>query len=213
MDITWYGLNCFRLTERGQISVVTDPFGAGLGLEVPRLKGDVVTVSHDAPAFNNVAAVKGYQYIVAGPGEYEVGGVFIYSTAMHTVDENTGQPVYNIGNSIQYGDLNVAHLGTLNHIPEQSTIEALGNVNVVIVPVGGGQGLKANEAAEVVAMIEPSYIVPMFYDIPNLNIELDSVERFLKVMGVSKVQQEDFLRVSVSTLPEQPQVIVLNPQA
>ncbi|TVR21591.1 MAG: lactamase [Anaerolineaceae bacterium] len=213
MDITWYGLNCFRLTERGQISVVTDPFADGLGLEVPRLKGDVVTVSHNAPAFNNVEAVKGCEYVVDAPGEYEIGDVFIYGTAMHTVDEHTGQPVYNVGHSIHYGKLNVTHLGTLNHVPEQSTIEALGNVNVVIVPVGGGQGLKASEAAEVVAMIEPSYIVPMFYAIPNLHIELDSVERFLKVMGVSKVQQEDFLRVSASTLPEQPKVIILNPQA
>ncbi len=212
MDITWYGLNCFRLAERGQLTVVTDPFGEDLGLEVPKLKGDVVTVCNDAPLFNNVNAVKGQHYVVHGPGEYEIGGVFIYGTAMHTTDETTGEAVYNVAHSVQYGMLTVAHLGRLNHVPEQSTIEQLGDVNVVIVPVGGGLGLNANQAAEVVALIEPSYIIPMYYEIPGLTIPLESVERFLKVMGVSKIQQEDTLRVSAGNLPEQPQVIILNPQ-
>lgn len=212
MDITWYGLNCFRITERGQISVVTDPFHDGFGLEAPKLKGDVVTVSHDAPEFNNVATVKGVQYTTHGAGEYEIGGVFIYGTAMHTHDEATNTPIYNIAHSIQYGQLSVAHLGRLKHVPEQSTIEQLGDVHAVILPVGGGLGLNANQAAEVIAMIEPSYIIPSLYAIDNLNIGLESVERFLKVMGVSKVQQEDTLRISSSSLPEQPQVIILNPQ-
>jgi L-ascorbate metabolism protein UlaG (beta-lactamase superfamily) len=212
LDITWYGLNCFRLTERGQVSVVTDPFGDGLGLEVPKLKGDVVTVCNDSPLFNNVSAVKGNQYVIHGPGEYEVGGLFVYGTAMHTVNETTGEAIYNVAHSIQYGGLTVAHLGCLNHVPEQSTLQELGDVNVVIIPIGGGDALNANQAAEVVALLEPSYIIPMFYEIDGLTLPLESAERFLKVMGVSKILQEDALRVTASSLPEQPQVILLNPQ-
>jgi L-ascorbate metabolism protein UlaG (beta-lactamase superfamily) len=212
LDITWYGLNCFRITERGQISIVTDPFQDGFGLEAPKLKGDVVTVSHDAPEFNNVATVKGTQYTISTPGEYEVGGVFIYGTAMHTHHEGTDQPIYNIAHSIQYGQISVAHLGRLKHVPEQSTLEQLGDIQAVILPVGGEIGLNANQAAEVIAMLEPSYIIPSLYAMDNLDLAFDSVERFLKVMGVSKVQQEDVLRITSGNLPEQPQVIVLNPQ-
>jgi L-ascorbate metabolism protein UlaG (beta-lactamase superfamily) len=106
----------------------------------------------------------------------------------------------------------VVHLGDLSHVPDQSTIESMGEVNVALVPVGGGAGLTAAMAAEVISLIEPNYIVPMHYALPGLNVELDPVEKFLKEMGVSKVQEADFLRVSRITLPEQSQVIVLNPQ-
>lgn len=210
MDITWYGHSCFRITERGQISIVTDPFSESIGLPIPpRLKGDVVTISHDAAGHNNVDAVAGHNYTLAGPGQYEIGGIFIDGIALHHVDENVSKQ--NVAYLIQYDSLTVAHLGDLGHVPDQSTIEAMGEVNVVLVPVGGGQSLRASDAAEVIALIEPNYIVPMHYALPGLKIELDPVDRFLKEMGVSRVQEEETLRVSAAALPEQPQVVLLQP--
>lgn len=211
MDITWYGHNCFRILERGQAAIVMDPYNDGLGLPVSsKLKGDVVTVSHDHDAVNNVDAVKGHSYVLAGPGEYEIGGVFIYGIAMHTVTPDYAD--YNVAYALQTSGLTVVHLGSLSHVPDQSTIEALGEVNAVLVPVGGGRGLTANQAAEVIALIEPNYIVPMDYAIPGLSIERDPLDKFLQAMGVSKVQEDEMLRVTSSSLPEQPQVIVLAPQ-
>lgn len=211
MDITWYGHNCFRLTERGETTVVTDPFEDSLALSSPpRLKGDVVTISHDAPFANNAGAVKGHSYVLAGPGEYEIGGVFIYGVAMHTVTESLVR--VNVAYVMRYGDLKVAHMGSLSHVPDQSTMEQLGEVNVAILPVGGGGPLSAALAAEVVAMLEPSYIVPMDYALSESPVERDSVERFLKTMGVSKAQEMDSLRVTGSSLPEQPQIVLLTPQ-
>ena len=212
MDITWYGHSCFRITERGSINIVTDPYSESIGLPLPKLKGDIVTVSHNAPGHNNVEAVKGFTYSLTGPGEYEFGGTFIYGIELHYMPEDA-EAHHNVGYVFQYGSLTVAHLGDLKHIPDQSTIEAMGEVNVVLVPVGGGSALKASTAAEVIALIEPNYIVPMHYDLPGLALELDPVDKFLKEMGVSKVQEEDTLRVTSTTLPEQPQVVVLQPQA
>lgn len=211
MDITWYGHSCFRITERGQTTVVTDPYTAAIGLPELRLKGDVVTVSHDMPGHNAVDMVKGYSYVLHGAGEYEIGGVFISGIAMHHVDEEANTVLPNVAYLIDYNGLNVLHLGDLAQSPEQSTIEALGEVNVVLVPVGGGNGMKAAEAAEVIALIEPHYIVPMHYAIPGLKVDLEPVDKFLKAMGVSKVQETDVLRISAAGLPEQPQVIVLTP--
>lgn len=214
MDITWYGHSCFRLTERGQISVVTDPYSDEIGLPVPqRLKGDVVTVSHPAAGHNFIDAVKGIQYVLEGPGEYEIGGIFFNGIPMHKVDEENRTMRPNVAYTIQFGDLNVLHLGDLAHVPNQSTIEALGEVHVALVPVGGGNGLSAVDAAEVIALIEPNYIVPMHYMLDGLTVLLDPVERFLKEMGVSKVQEEETLRVSSANLPEQPQVVVMIPQS
>jgi L-ascorbate metabolism protein UlaG (beta-lactamase superfamily) len=132
--------------------------------------------------------------------------------ALHNIDEDTGVARPNVAYVFRYDGLTVVHLGDLQHVPDQSTIEALGEVNVALVPVGGGKGLKSSTAAEVIALIEPNYIVPMHYALPGLAIKLDSVDRFLKEMGVSKVLEEDSLRLTASTLPEQPQVVVLKPQ-
>ena len=208
MDITWYGHSCFRIVERGQTTVVTDPFSEGIGLPVPRLKGDVVTVSHNTPGHNNVEAVKGYAYALGGPGEYEIGGVFITGIAMHYIYNDHARQ--NVAYLMDYNGLTILHLGDLAYIPNQSTIQELGEVTVALVPVGGGNSLRANQAAEVIALIEPSYIVPMHYALPGLAVELDPVDKFLTAMGVSKVLEDDVLKVS-SVLPEQPQVVVLRP--
>jgi len=209
LDITWYGHSCFRISERGRLAVVTDPFSESIGLPAPRLKGEVVTVSHQQPGHNNIDAVKGRLYTLDGPGEYEIGGVFVTGVALH--DEATGR--LNVAYLFEYDNLTVLHLGDLNHVPDQSTIEALGEVNVALVPVGGGNALRASQAAEVVTMLEPNYIVPMHYAMPDLSMELEPVDKFLKAMGVSKVVEEDILKVTSGALTDQPQVVVLRPQA
>jgi L-ascorbate metabolism protein UlaG (beta-lactamase superfamily) len=210
LDITWFGHSCFRINERGRITVVTDPFADDIGLPPLKLKADVVTISHDVPGHNNVEAVKSEAHVLRGAGEYEIGNVFITGVVM--VDSSSATPRPNVAYHIQYDNLSVLHLGDLAHVPQQSLIERLGEVNVLLVPVGGGMGLTAAQAAEVVGMIEPHFIVPMHYEMPGLRFNLEPVDKFLKAMGVSKVQEADTLKITASDLPEQPQVVVLKPQ-
>lgn len=211
MDITWYGHSCFRIIERGQITIVTDPFSEDIGLPAPKLKADVVTVSHDVPGHNFIDSVKGYQHLIYRAGEYEIGDVFITGAALDYVKESEAR--HNIGYLFEYENLSVLHLGDLSHVPEQSVIERLGQVHILLVPVGGGNSMKASEAAEVVAMFEPNYVIPMHYALPGLKFSLDGVEKFLKAMGVTKPHEAETLRVTVSDLPEQTQVVVLAPLA
>ena len=212
MDITWYGHSCFRITERGETSVVTDPYHPSIGLPELKLKSDLVTVSHDQPGHNAVDLVKGFQYVIGGAGEYEIGELFVTGIPMHFHDEETDTIIHNVAYLFEYSNnLTVLHLGDLHHVPDQSTIEQLGEVNVLLVPVGGGRGLRAGQAADVIALVEPHYVVPMHYAMEGLNIELDTVDRFLKAMGVTQAQETDVLRVSSLSLPEQTQVILLEP--
>lgn len=210
MEITWYGHSCFRITERGRITVITDPFSDSIGIPAPKLKGEIVTISHDVPGHNFVEAVKGEPHVVTGPGEYEVGGVFVTGLAMHDPEDPDARG--NVAYLLDYDNLTVLHLGDMTHVPDQSFIQELGQVTVLLVPVGGGNGLKAAQAADVVALIEPSFVIPMHYGLPGLAFELDPVDKFLKAMGVTKVQEADSLKISLSDQPDQPQVVVLNPQ-
>ena len=207
MEIAWYGHSCFRLYERGKATIITDPFDESIGYEMPKFKGDVVTVSHDAPGPGNFTSVKGYQRLITGPGEYEIGGVFIIGAAMHNT--TVTPPKSNVAFLFDFDGLTVAHLGDLDHVPAQSTVEAIGSVNVALVPVGGGGGLHATQAAEVISLLEPNIVIPMHYKTDQSVLELDSLDKFLKEMGVSRIQQEDVLKVTVGSLPEQTQIVVL----
>jgi L-ascorbate metabolism protein UlaG (beta-lactamase superfamily) len=209
MEISWYGHSCFRLSERGKATIVMDPFDDSIGYTVPKLKADVVTVSHDARGHSNVASIKGLQRDpITGPGEYEIGGVFIVGASMHNT--KTDPPKYNVAYMFDYDGLNIVHLGDLDHVPAQSTIETMGSVDIVLVPVGGGGALNATQAAEVVSMLEPGIVIPMHYKTDESVLEyLEPVDRFLKEMGVSRIQQEETLKITKGSLPEQTQIVVL----
>jgi L-ascorbate metabolism protein UlaG (beta-lactamase superfamily) len=216
MEITWYGLSCFRMVERGLASVVTDPYDGSSGFPALKLKADVVTVSHDAPGHNNLKAVTGRRLTIAGPGEFEVGGVFITGIPMVEPVKKGSKKKKDPLNTLylmNFDGLTVSHLGDLSFVPTQKQIENLGTVDVALVPVGGGGALSPAEAAEVISLIEPSIVVPMHYKIGPEPQTLGKVTRFLSEMGISNPEQHDSLKVSKSSLADGTEVVVLKAAA
>jgi L-ascorbate metabolism protein UlaG (beta-lactamase superfamily) len=213
MEITWYGHSCFRLTERGMATVVTDPFdNASIGYDALKLKADIVTVSHDASGHNNAKAVKGTSHVITGPGEFEIGGVFITGVQTNGHDKKDNDELRNTLYVFDYDGITVAHLGDLRRVPSQTEVEALGAVNVALVPVGGGGGLNASKAAEVISLLEPNIVIPMHYATQDAKLKLDSLDKFLKEMGLSASQPEASLKVTRTGLPEETHVVVLEYQ-
>lgn len=210
MEITWYGHSCFRLADRGQVSIVADPYDDNLGLKLPRLKADIVTISHDTPGHGHTEAVKSAAHIIDGPGEYEIGGIFITAIATYDPAATGAKLRRNIIYVFDYNNVIICHLGDLNHIPAQSQIEDLGTIDVVLIPVGGGGGLNSSQAAEIVSLLEPRIAVPMHYKLADITLKLDPVDKFLKEMGVSEQIQESSLKLnSRNSLPEQTQIVLL----
>lgn len=199
------------MIERGMAAIVTDPFDSDVvGFEPLKLRADIVTVSHDAPGHNFVSAVKGTSHQIDNPGEYEIGGVFI--TGVQT-DANGKKAVEKPRNTLYVFDfdgITIAHLGDLRQVPTQGEVEALGTVNVVLVPVGGGNGLNAAKAAEVISLIEPDIVIPMHYGHENSKVELDPLSKFLKEMGLTAPESVPSLKVTRSSLPSETKVIVLD---
>jgi L-ascorbate metabolism protein UlaG (beta-lactamase superfamily) len=199
------------MTERGYATVVVDPFDSNtVGYSPLKLKSDIVAVSHDAPGHNFVAAVKGVSHILTGPGEYEIGGVFI--TAVQT-DGNSKKNIDQLRNTLyvfDYDGLTIAHLGDLKQVPTQAEVEALGPVNVVLLPIGGGSGLNAAKAAEVVSQLEPNIIIPMHYQTTEAKMLLDSLDKFIKEMGLQPIEAVQSFKITKSGLPSESKVIVLD---
>jgi L-ascorbate metabolism protein UlaG (beta-lactamase superfamily) len=213
MEIVWYGLSCFRLAERGLATVVTDPYDPKVGLPALKLKADVVTISHDAPGHNNLKAVKVERRAITGPGEYEVGGVFITGIAMSAEKRRQNGAGPNTLYVLDFDGLTIAHLGDLAYVPSQAQIENMGAVDIALVPVGGGGALSPSEAAEVISLIEPSIVVPMHYRTESAGPKLGPVSKFLSEMGIGKLEALPSLKVSKSGLSEETQVVVLTPAA
>lgn len=211
MEIVWYGLSCFRFIERGMAAVVTDPFDYEVaGYEPLKLRADIVTVSHDAPGHNHTSAVKGAGHKLTGPGEYEIGGVFITGVQTESSGKKAADQVRNTLFLFDFEGLTVAHLGDLSQVPSQAQVEALGTVNIALVPVGSGGGLNAAKAAEVISLLEPNIVIPMHYAGASSKLELEPLSKFLKEMGIANYETQSSLKVSRSSLPDETKVIVLN---
>jgi L-ascorbate metabolism protein UlaG (beta-lactamase superfamily) len=212
MEITWYGHTCFRFMERGMASVVSDPYDhAELGYAPLKLKADITTISREKAGHNYIAAVKSDPYVIKGPGEYEIGGVFITAIQTNGTNRNKDSATRNTLYVIDFNGLTVVHLGSLNRVPSQTQVEALGHVNIALVPVGGGSGLNAANAAEVISLLEPNIVIPMHYAVPGSQVKLDPLSKFLKEMGLTEVDPEPSLKVtSKSALPDETRVVVLN---
>jgi L-ascorbate metabolism protein UlaG (beta-lactamase superfamily) len=212
MEITWYGYSCFRLTERGMATVVTDPYDHHeVGLEPLKLKADIVTISQERPTSNFVAGVKGDAFRIPGPGEYEIGGVFITGVQTSTGGKKGEPELLNTLFVIDYNGLTVAHLGNLKRVPNQAEVEALGPVHIALVPVGGGDSLNAAKAAEVISLLEPRLVIPMQYAISGMKVILDPISKFMKEMGIVEVASVPSLKLSsVNSLPEDTHVTVLD---
>ena len=138
MEITWYGQTCFRLSERGLATVVTDPHSPDVGLDFPKPRAHVVTVSHEDPTCRYTSGVRGPFRLLDGPGEYEIGGVFVTGIVTFADDKRGVSRGLNTIFTFDFDGLAVCHLGRLGHVPTQSQVEDLGAVSILLVPVGGG---------------------------------------------------------------------------
>jgi len=211
MEITWYGHACFRIKDR-TAAIITDPYDKSIGLSVSGLKADIVTVSHGHPGHSNVKAVRGGPFVIDGPGEYEVNGMFITGIRSFHDDRSGREQGKNTIFIFEMEGLRVCHLGDLGHVPNQTQVEMLGDISVLLIPVGGGTSLKASQATEVVSLLEPSIVIPMHYKLNGLAFKLDPVSKFLKELGVASAEEQDTLKVSESGLPDETQVVLLRPK-
>jgi len=218
IQFIWHGLSCFSIEAKNGDAVanlVTDPYGAETGLKLPRnLSADVVTVSHDHPSHNNVEAVKAVGdkklFVIKSPGEYEVGGLFVYGiNAPHDDKEGKERGLTTLYR-FEVGDLSVAHLGDLGADILDAQRETLEDIDVLLIPVGGETVLNAKRAVEIVTQLSPRVVIPMHYALPGLKSKSDPVEKFLKEMAAGAAERVTKWKAVKKDLPvEETKVIIL----
>jgi L-ascorbate metabolism protein UlaG (beta-lactamase superfamily) len=209
MEITWYGHACFRLHRRGGPTIITDPYDDSVGYVLPRLRAEIVTISHDHGDHNHLEGVRGSPRVFNAPGEYEVQGIFITGIPTYHDDKQGQERGRNTVFVFDFDGVTICHLGDLGEPLSQSQAEAMGNVDVLLVPVGGVYTINASRAGEVVSLLEPRLVIPMHYKTKALNLSLSSEDPFLKEMGAEDVVPRESLSVTKTNLPEETEVVVL----
>jgi len=209
MDINWLGHACFRIKGR-QATVITDPYSPGLGYSLGKPTAHIVTISHQHPGHSYVEGIGGDPKSITDPGEYEIRDVLITGIATFHDRERGKTGGKNVVYLIEVDDVSVCHLGDLGHVLTAGQVEEIGNVDVLLLPVGGVSTINAPMAAEVVRQLEPKAVVPMHYKTEALNRELEPVDRFLKEIGVKQVDSQPNLSLTKSNLPASTQVFLLD---
>lgn len=208
MEIDWFGMSCFRLRAR-EATLVADPYEKKIGLKLPRPRADIVTISHNHAGHDNADGVAGNPKVINGPGEYEISNVFVTGVQTYHDKRNGKDRGKNTVYAINIEGINVCHLGDLGHVPSQAQADEIGDVDILLVPVGGGNALNASDAAEVVSLFEPMIVIPMHYRVPDLTIKLDPVEKFIKEMGMKPPEPVDSLNLKRDGLPKEMQIVML----
>jgi len=217
MQINWHGQSCFQITssqgKNNQIDIVIDPFSEEIGLRLPKLQADILLTTHDHYDHNNVKAVSGSPFIINGPGEYEIKNVFIEGIPSWHDDSQGKERGENTIYTIEAEELKLCHLGDLGQKElTEEQLERIGEVDILMIPVGGVFTISAKEALKVMSQIEPRITIPMHYQIPKLKVKLEGLDKFLKTLGLKSITPENKLSIKKKDLsPEEAKIIVLKP--
>ncbi len=209
MNISWYGYRCIRI-EAKEGSILVDPFGKDVGLRGPRINDDLVLISEASVSKELAAQIPETALCIKNPGEYERQGVAIRGI-QGWADSQQGKE---LGLATLYTiiaeELSVCHLGAIGQ--EKLTdeqMEAIGDPDILIIPVGGQSALDPKAAAQLAMQIEPKIIIPVQFAVPGAKYEAEKVDKFVKELGLP-IENMKTLRIVKKQLPvDQTRVVVL----
>lgn len=206
IKIFWYGQSCFLIETPGK-KIITDPFYNQMGYPMPNIASDIVTVSHQHGDHNAVATVPGQPQVVQTTGVHTFDGISITGIKSFHDQTKGSQRGKNIIFVIQAKGIRICHLGDLGHLLDQPTLKEIGEVDVLLLPVGGYYTIDAGEAKEVAAQINPYVVVPMHYKTEYIRLPISPVTEFLQLYANYSKQKQ--LDLPVGKLPDQRQQVVL----
>ena len=217
MEIKYLGHSSFLIKTK-TARIVTDPYNSDMvGLRFPKTEADIVTVSHNHADHNEVKNVLGLNgvapLVIDMPGEFEKMGVRIFGFQSYH-DKTKGQDRgENILYKIESEGVSVLHCGDLGFVPDESFLETIGEVDILIVPVGGFYTIDSDEAVSLVKKIEPAIVIPMHYNTEkSTNKEgskLTGVSEFTKKFGIENLTPIPKLIYKKEEIEQEMKVIVL----
>jgi L-ascorbate metabolism protein UlaG (beta-lactamase superfamily) len=211
MKITWLGHAAFLL-ETGGSKIVTDPYDHNddrINYGPITMPVDIVTISHDHADHNYTKELKGNPQKVKGSGTHEVKGLTFTGIETHHDPTKGSQRGGNTIFVIGVEGMNVCHAGDLGHTLSGDTIQAIGPVDILLIPVGGFYTIDAAEATKVMEALNPALVIPMHFKTEVLDFPITGVEPFFQGKPNVRRQGSAEIQVTKETLPEKREIVIL----
>ncbi len=203
----------FLLELENGMRIVTDPYDASCGYPIVKQRADVVLVSHGHHDHNAVENVTGVLHTIDKPGRYELEGAVVTAVEADHDDAGGTKRGRTLLFCIEAEGLRVMHMSDLGHVPTQEQLDALGQADVLMIPVGGFYTIDAPTAAVVAEKLRARVVLPMHYKTSaNADWPIAGVESYTKLC-VEPVEFIDLLRVAKGDLSCQPHSAILKPQS
>ncbi len=189
-----------------------DPFSKEIGLKPPKIKDDIVLVTHNHPDHNNLEDMNPEAFLINTPGEYEKKGVAIRGISSYHDKTEGKERGLNTIYVIKAEDMTICHLGDLGQEKlDDKQVEEIGDIDILLVPIGGNYTINYKEAIGVISQIEPKIIIPMHYKIKDLTVEIEGPDKFVKELGLTP-ENVDKYKIAKKLLPlEEMRLVMFDP--
>ncbi len=214
MKIKWCGHSTFLITSASGIKIATDPYEPG-GYDGALSYGsipdevDIAVVSHDHPDHNYVQGLKGKPEVIKGTGTHAVSNIEF--KGIHTYHD-TSQGKERGENTIfcfTIEGVRLCHLGDLGHSLSSKEIVDIGEVDVLMIPVGGFYTIDAKVATEVMNSLKPRLAIPMHFKTEKCGFPITTVDDFLAGKTNVKKLDESEIEITKENLPASTEIQVL----
>jgi L-ascorbate metabolism protein UlaG (beta-lactamase superfamily) len=216
MKIKFYGHSAFMITTDTGVRIITDPyqsgsFGGALSYGKITDEADIVLASHDHEDHNYTKDIKGKFTHITKAGTHDVKGLKIRAIPSHHDTSKGKDRGSNLIFVVDVDGLTVAHAGDLGHTLEKETLEEIGKVDILLIPVGGFYTIDAREATKVMKDLKPAITIPMHFKNDKCNFPISDVEEFVGgKKGVTRAKASE-IEIKKELLPKEQEIIVLEP--
>jgi L-ascorbate metabolism protein UlaG (beta-lactamase superfamily) len=213
MKLKWLGHSCFLITSETGLRIITDPYSTvgGINYSPVNEAADIVTVSHDHFDHNNISAVSGKPGIITGSGVKNVKGIQFKGIASYHDESKGKERGANTIFCFTVDGIRLCHLGDLGHELSREEIAQIGNVDVLLIPIGGFFTIDAKVASKVGDDLKPKVVIPIHYKTPKCDFPITDVEDFLTGKKNVKKLNSSETEFKAGKLPEATEIIVLQP--
>ena len=187
MKITYLGHSCFCLEFKNGVRLITDPY-TGVGYELPKIKADIVTVSHGHFDHNYLAAVSDYALVANEAKSYRFKGIEIEGIESFHDPKGGALRGKNVIFKIKGDGLTVCHLGDLGEPYSQELKDRIGAADILLLPIGGTYTVDADEAKRYAQRLAVKKVIPMHYRPNDGKLDIDGSARFLKLFDESEIE-------------------------
>lgn len=209
MQIFWHGLSSVRIEAKQgetEVTLLTDPYANETGLRFPRtIEPNLLVLSHQDVTRFNLEGAGGSPFLIQDPGEYEVKGMFVRGIQDPNADKEDLRPVIY---RFDAEGISVAFLGQLRRKLTTEEVDQLGDIDILLIPAGGGDVYDAAMAADVVSVIEPRVVIPLYVDTPGLKEPLGTADAFCKRLVCKRVDASKY-KINKKDLPADDMTIVV----